>query len=65
MQKWEYASVYEGDINMYVKFYNIGACIREDIKRDEFGKRVAALGEEGWKLVSVSNYTWYFKRPKP
>lgn len=60
MQRWEYRIVYRSE--------HAGGWFVDGRKADEFEKLedpevLKRLGQEGWELVSVVGYTYFFKRP--
>jgi hypothetical protein len=67
MQKWEYLAVGNFLHRAEFEFYNshAGATVEKVSGNNEFKKRVAELGEEGWELVTSHNRDWlFYKRPK-
>ena len=79
MQKWEYCSLHSGDFPSLI-FYKSNSAVKISLKldsskgdksdHDAFVRAIAALGLDGWELVSRiaemgSNHEFFFKRPLP
>ncbi|NLC58146.1 MAG: DUF4177 domain-containing protein [Armatimonadetes bacterium] len=60
MQRWEYKIVYRSE--------HVGGWVVDGKPAPELGKRedpevLNQFGQEGWELVAVVAYTYFFKRP--
>ena len=60
MKKWEYFMIQVDMKGPYVTRVD-GVNLLDSRPLKEY---VAELGEKGWELVSITDYTWVFKRPK-
>ncbi|MDH7569519.1 MAG: DUF4177 domain-containing protein [Armatimonadota bacterium] len=62
MQRWEYRIVFRSE---YAGGWFCDGKPAEEYAHLDDPEVLRRLGEEGWELVAVEGYTYFFKRPLP
>lgn len=60
MQRWEYKIVYRSEMSGE---WSVDGRQAGDLGKAEDPEVLRRLGQEGWELVTVVGYTYFFKRP--